>query len=105
MNITRDYSSKYIRVYEEFNNSNVVSTRHLGVTALNELAQIPIPERTKEHTTSKGETKTPDEMTVRELRELKKQLKKSDAFIGCSFFIYNLSKPYILGSFSNSLNM
>ena len=43
-----------MRVYEEFNNSNVVSTRHLGVTALNELAQIPEIERTKEHTTSKG---------------------------------------------------
>lgn len=54
VNITRDYSSKYMRVYEEFNNSNVVSTRHLGVTALNELAQIPEIERTKEHTTSKG---------------------------------------------------
>lgn len=78
MNITRDYSSKYMRVYEEFNNSNVVSTRHLGVTALNELAQIPEIERTKEHTTSKGEVKTPDEMTVRELRELKKQLKQRD---------------------------
>ncbi|MCG1060092.1 DUF3102 domain-containing protein [Staphylococcus epidermidis] len=78
VNITRDYSSKYMRVYEEFNNSNVVSTRHLGVTALNELAQIPEIERTKEHTTSNGETKTPDEMTVRELRELKKQLKQRD---------------------------
>ncbi|MCG1174819.1 DUF3102 domain-containing protein [Staphylococcus epidermidis] len=78
VNITRDYSSKYMRVYEEFNNSNVVSTRHLGVTALNELAQIPEIERTKEHTTSKGEVKTPDEMTVRELQDLKKQLKQRD---------------------------
>ena len=95
MNITRDYSSKYIRVYEEFNNSNVVSTWHLGVTALNELAQIPIPERTKEHTTSKGEVKTPDEMTVRELRELKKQLKQRDAFIGCSlFYLQNVENLY-----------
>ena len=41
VNITRDYSSKYMRVYEEFNNSNVVSTRHLGVTALYQISTIP----------------------------------------------------------------
>ncbi|MCO6331330.1 hypothetical protein [Staphylococcus epidermidis] len=39
---------------------------------------MPKPERTKGHTTSKGEVQTPDEMTVRELRDLKKQLKQRD---------------------------
>lgn len=51
---------------------------HLGVTALNLIASLPEEEREKEHVTSKGETKTPDEMTVRELQELKKQLSRAE---------------------------
>lgn len=49
---------------------------NLGMQALYEIATLPEPERTKEHTTSTGETKTPDEMTIKELRELKKQIKQ-----------------------------
>lgn len=72
----REYANKHIKVFEEFNGST--STQTLGINALYEIATLPEPERTKEHTTSNGETKTPDEMTVRELRELKKQLKQRD---------------------------
>lgn len=57
---------------------NTTMSSHLGMEALYEISTLPEPERTKEHTTSKGEVKTPDEMTVRELRELKKQLKQRD---------------------------
>ncbi|WP_432371905.1 DUF3102 domain-containing protein [Staphylococcus chromogenes] len=57
---------------------NTTMSSHLGMEALYEIATLPELERTKEHTTSSGETKTPDEMTVRELRELKKQLKQRD---------------------------
>ncbi|OHS43549.1 DUF3102 domain-containing protein [Staphylococcus sp. HMSC65H10] len=57
---------------------NTTMSSHLGMEALYEIATLPEPERTKEHVTSSGETKTPDEMTVRELRELKKQLKQRD---------------------------
>ena len=46
-------------------------TRNIGITALYELSQIPEEERTKEHMTEKGEVKTPDEMTVKELNDLK----------------------------------
>lgn len=81
VNISKDYSAKYIKVYDEFKNSNIATSRNLSISVLHELTQLPEPERTKEHTTSKGETKTPDEMTVKELRELKKQLKQRDELI------------------------
>lgn len=55
---------------------NTTMSSHLGMEVLYEISTLPEPERTKEHTTSSGETKTPDEMTVRELRELKKTLKQ-----------------------------
>ena len=78
VNISKDYSAKYIKVFNEFNNSNFALTRNIGITALYELSQIPEEERTKEHMTEKGEVKTPDEMTVKELNDLKKQLKQRD---------------------------
>ena len=55
---------------------NTTMSSHLGMEALYEISTLPEPEHTKEHTTSNGEIKTLDEMTVRELRELKKQLKQ-----------------------------
>lgn len=57
---------------------NSPTSDHLGASVLYEIATLPEQERTKEHTTSNGETKTPDEMTVKELRELKKELKQRD---------------------------
>lgn len=77
INLSYQESRKFIKVYDEFD-SNYVMSRNLGLNALEMIATLPEEERTKEHTTSSGETKTPDEMTVRELRELKKQLKQRD---------------------------
>ena len=57
---------------------NYSHASNLGVTALYEIATLPEEERNKEHITSSGEVKTPDEMTRKELRELKKQLKQRD---------------------------
>lgn len=73
-------ANRFMKVAEE-HKSNMTTSSHLGLNILYEIATLPEPERTKEHTTSKGETKTPDEMTVRELRELKKQLKERDEVI------------------------
>lgn len=69
INMSVDYANKHIKVFEEFNNKSTSTS--LPFNSLYEIATLPEPERTKEHTTSNGETKTPDEMTVRELRELK----------------------------------
>lgn len=69
-------ATRFMKVANEL--PNVGTLAHLGLTALNLIATLPEEERTKEHVTEKGETKTPDEMTVRELQELKKQLKEKD---------------------------
>ena len=79
LGIDKDFASKSMRVAVEL--PNVETFRHLGATALSLIASLPEPERTKEHVTTKGEVKMPDEMTVRELQELKKQLKQKDELI------------------------
>lgn len=68
-------ANRFIKVSEEFQ-TNMTTSSQIGLNVLYEIATLPEPERTIEHTTSNGETKTPDEMTVKELRELKKQLKQ-----------------------------
>lgn len=72
----RTEAYRFMKVANEL--PNVETLQHLGTTALYLITQIPEEERQKEHTTTKGETKTVDEMTVRELQELKKQLKEKD---------------------------
>ncbi|MDW4448470.1 DUF3102 domain-containing protein [Staphylococcus saprophyticus] len=74
VNLNDSQARKFIKVSNEFSNRSTSNT--LGVEALYQIATLPEQERTREHTTSTGETKTPDEMTVRELRELKKQIKQ-----------------------------
>lgn len=72
-------AQRFMKVASELPNATTLS--HLGESALYLIATLPEEEREKEHLTSKGETKTPDEMTVRELQELKKELKKKDTQI------------------------
>ncbi len=76
INMNRSQATKFIKVSDEFSNGSL--TNHLGVNVLYEIATLPEEERTKEHTTTKGEIKKPNEMTEKELRELKKQLKQRD---------------------------
>ena len=69
-------ANRFMRVAKELPNS--ATLHNLGSTALYLIATLPEEERDKQHTTFKGETKTVDEMTVRELQELKKQLKEKE---------------------------
>ena len=69
-------ANRFMKVANELPNS--ATLHNLGSTALYLIATLPEEERDKQHTTFKGETKTVDEMTVRELQELKKQLKEKE---------------------------
>ncbi|GGN66300.1 DUF3102 domain-containing protein [Oceanobacillus indicireducens] len=76
INLSRGQATKFITVFDELG-SNDSTWNNLGTQALYLIATMPEGEREKEHTLSSGETKTPDEMTVRELQETKKKLKQS----------------------------
>ncbi|MDV7874546.1 DUF3102 domain-containing protein [Enterococcus gallinarum] len=74
--LDKHFVSKSMTIAKQLVNFQTLG--NLSNEALYLVATLPEEERTKEHVTSKGETKTPDEMTVRELQELKKQLKAKD---------------------------
>ena len=75
----RRRANEFIKVYTEFAGENVRTYGHLGLRALYEIATLPPEERDVPHELPTGETKKPEEMTVRELRELKRQLKAEQA--------------------------
>ena len=77
VNLNQRVAQQMIKIYDTPELKTRMSS-NLGMQALYEIATLPEIERTKEHTTSSGETKTPDEMTVRELRELKKEIKQKE---------------------------
>ncbi|ARF68931.1 hypothetical protein B7C51_15685 [Paenibacillus larvae subsp. pulvifaciens] len=72
----RTLATRLMKVSEEFEDSKYATWHNLGLRALYEIATLPEPERTKSHTIpSTGQTKTVEDMTVRELREVKAALK------------------------------
>lgn len=80
IDINKFQASRFIKVYEELGNSNLLSSANIGFKNLLEVATMPEKEREKTHTIpSTGEQKTVDEMTVRELREVKKALKEAES--------------------------
>lgn len=67
---------KFMKISNELPDRS--TSNDLGYEALYLIATLPEEEREKEHETSKGELKTPDQMTVREIQELKKQLQQKE---------------------------
>jgi hypothetical protein len=73
---------KFIRVNEQLGEVNRCTYTEMGLRALYEIATLSLDDRDKPHKIpSTGETKRPDEMTVRELREVKAALKAKEAEI------------------------
>lgn len=78
ISMNNSQASRFIKVYEELGDTDLRSNAIIGFNNLVEIATLPPEQREAEHITAKGETKTPDEMTVKELRELKRQLKQTE---------------------------
>ena len=76
ININQRVAQQFIKIASELPNTRTSS--YLGMQALYEIATMPEEEREKPQQLSSGEVKKPDEMTVRELREVKAQLKERD---------------------------
>lgn len=78
VNTQLNEANRFMLVFTELGGNSSTSTNN-GLSVLYEIAIMPEEQRDKPHTIpSTGATKTVDEMTVRELREVKKALKQSE---------------------------
>lgn len=76
INLDKDVANHFMKIANELGNE--WTSTHLGATALYLVATMPPEERDKPQQLNSGETKKPDEMTVCELREVKKKLKQRE---------------------------
>lgn len=79
IDMSRSQATKFIKVSDEFINGS--ARNQLGLNAMYLIATLPEEEREKEHKTNDGSIKKPDEMTQKELEELKRQLRERDEVI------------------------
>ena len=76
VNLNQDSAERFMKIDKQLSNSGTY--RNLGVNALYLIAMMPSEERDKPQKLNSGETKVPGEMTVRELREVRKKLKQRE---------------------------
>ncbi|MEY8603580.1 DUF3102 domain-containing protein [Staphylococcus nepalensis] len=76
IDMDKSQASRFIKIIEE--HGNKIASTQIPMTILYEISTLPFEERNKEHTTLNGETKKPEEMSSKEIRDLKQQLKKRD---------------------------
>lgn len=77
--IGRYQVSRFIKVAEELAGAKLQTSASIGLDALYLIATMPESDRTQTHTIpSTGEEKKPEDMTVRELREVKRALKEAE---------------------------
>lgn len=74
--IEQTAANRMMKIADELPNS--ATLHNLGTSALYLIATLPEEERNEKHVTANGEIKTPDEMTTRELQELKKKLNQKN---------------------------
>jgi hypothetical protein len=71
-------ADRFIKVYDRLGGGKFPTSGSMALGVLYEIATLPEEAREQAHTIpSTGEVKTVDEMTVRELREVKKALKEA----------------------------
>ena len=76
INMNRHTANKFMTISKKLSNGS--TSNHLGLDAMYLIATMPPEERDKPQQLSNGETKKPEDMTVRELRETKRTLKQRD---------------------------
>lgn len=74
--IDRTLATRLMKISTEIGDSEYATSHKLGIEALYQIATLPEESRTNPHTFDDGTVKTPDEMTVRELRQVKRELKE-----------------------------
>ena len=80
VNLHERQAQRLMRVADEFG-GNTTTWSELPFRTLYEIATLPAEERNIEHELKSGETKLPRDMTVKELEEVKAELKRKDAEI------------------------